>query len=267
MSCHTQLGYSTFSNKATECQTILLTEKKGGEFDLGKNRNQLGRLRDDSCEVSNIHKESKGPGQYKLSASQQLNKNTYMEHPTINLGRLENRGIDPSCVDIESELYNLPRKDSKCPTKKYLPSTGNKQDCLTYKSPQKQIVPESTRMNKSCDITSGKSVLGYQFNNLCENPQELQRIHSNHIIGRNSRLCYKDNYKKQFDFKSQGIAKQQNLIDSNSCCKTNVLNTAQEYKTNSQPLITKQGAKHEEYVKNLRKLRNELSCQSKHTLN
>lgn len=253
--------YSEFRNDPTSCERRNLKFQKS-EFNLGTNRNQLGRLRDDSCELDNIYKESIGPGNYKMSGSQQVNNNTYMEHSTINLSNLENRGINPCCVDVESELHNLPRAASKCP--KHKQPNNNIKDCQKYNIPRKQIIPESTRMNKSCDTTSGRSVLGYYFNNLCEQPQELKRIHSNDIIGRNSRLCYKDDYKNKFDFKSRGVPTEQNLVTSNACCRNGKKSSSSPIGAiNSKSNI---GSKHEEYAKNLKNFKSKLDCSIKHTL-
>lgn len=264
MHCCNNLGYSSYSNSKTECWKPKNEANSSPQFELGSNRTAFGRLRDDSCELKNINKEAKSPGLYRVSRVQQVNNNSYMEHPTLNLGRLENRGINPCCIDDESELFNLTRKDSKCPTKKYQPGKGEESNCNKYKL-NPQIIPESTRIQKSCDVTSGKSILNYQFNKLCENPQDLDKIHSNHFIGRNSRLCYKDDYKKKFDFKpsSNSYAKP---VESktNACCAPKNKQIYASPGNNSKVLNS---TKHETYVNGLREFKHKLNCRGRISLN
>lgn len=257
------LGYSEYKNKDTKCWQPDVSQDQIGNavsnphciekvsdqamsFELGENRNQLGRLKDDSCELNYINKESKNPGLYRISGVQQANSNVYMEHPTLNFGQLENRGINPCCIDDESELFNLPRKDSKCPTKKYNPKSGStKNGCIKFKE-NPQIIPESTRLQKSCDISSGHSILDYQFNELCDNPQGLDKIHSNNFIGKNSRLSYKDNYKQNFVFKTRHlVAPSGSNTMKTSCCS----------KKNEYSKIGESGAlssSHDDYIKKLK---------------
>jgi hypothetical protein len=57
------------------------------------------------------------------------------------------------------------------------------------------LVPEYTRLNKSCNVFSGITI--NRFHPLCEDLQQLNKIHSNSYIGTNTRLQIKDSYKSK----------------------------------------------------------------------
>ena len=84
-------------------------------------------LNDDTCEKEFSVKQSVGPGNYKLQQPLICN-NTYQENPSI---RMQKNGVSmhqtskwrfyDGPVDVESELLNITRDASKCPSKKYIP--------------------------------------------------------------------------------------------------------------------------------------------------
>jgi len=99
-------------------------------------------------------------------------------------------------VNIESDLYNLNRPNSKNPLAHY---PFIKQD---YQNPPKY--PTCKSQQEDFDINypkldgsqwnRGKQIQVQRFESLCLNPQKLSRIRSNNIIGTNTRLYYRDTH-------------------------------------------------------------------------
>ena len=89
------------------------------------------RLKYDVCEQKKYVQESIGPGNYKIGqplncgACFQSNPSIIMQKSGVSL----QKGVDwrfyDGPVDVESDLRNLNRYASKCPTKKYVPKCGN----------------------------------------------------------------------------------------------------------------------------------------------
>lgn len=97
-------------------------------------------------------------------------------------------------VDIESDLRGQNFLNSKCTEHKYNPNlqkpyTETLKDCETN-----ELVPEYTRLNRSCNVLSGISI--NRFSPLCDDIQSLDKIHNNSYIGKNTRLQVKDAFKK-----------------------------------------------------------------------
>jgi len=122
--------------------------------------------------------------------------------------------IPSSKVDTESELRNQNRPLTRCPEGKFDPSKlANCEDCsqcngglpcnchhckqTKYENELKDcsvgLIPEYTRINKSCNIFAGITIS--RFDPLCEDLQDTNKIQSNSYIGANSRLQVKDAFK------------------------------------------------------------------------
>ena len=169
----------------------------------------FSRLSYDDCEYAKTLQESTGPFKYisnpvMFEASDQCN----MVYPGFNSANTFNQGIRPESVDIESEIQDRTRAASKCPTKRYNPRVNCKTcescnqglpcSCLhcTSKNPhnlsdcQNEIVPIQTRSFNACSDLNG--IFVNRFQPLCEDPQGLDKIHSNDFIGMDTRNVTKD---------------------------------------------------------------------------
>jgi hypothetical protein len=104
------------------------------------------------------------------------------------------KSIPKTIVDIESDLRGQTRQSGKCTIHKFDPAQQK-----PYKAPIKdcvdeRLIPEYTRTNKACNIFSGITI--NRFHPLCDEMQDLNKIHDNSIIGVNTRLQVKDAFKK-----------------------------------------------------------------------
>jgi len=109
-------------------------------------------------------------------------RNTPYMHKPFN-------GIPHTSVDTESDLRGQTRRLSRCPKNKFIPEETKTQielkDCTDT-----DLLPEYTRLNKSCNMFSGITI--NRFNPLCEDVQELSKIQENSYIGMNTRLVMRD---------------------------------------------------------------------------
>lgn len=151
----------------------------------------------DQCALDKKNKESTAPFQWATDESVveskkacYLSASPFMHNPF--------NSIPSPFVDIESELKGQTRFLSKCPENKFnpnnyqIPQFSQLPDCI-----DKELVPEYTRLNRSCNILSEISI--NRFNPLCENLQQTNRIHSNEYTGTNTRLQIKDAFKIEQD--------------------------------------------------------------------
>lgn len=104
------------------------------------------------------------------------------------------RSIPMDSVDIESDLRGQNFKLTKCPQNKFNPDkqapvkNKNLIDC------NGKLVAEHTRVGRACNVLSGISI--NRFHPICEDYQEINKIHQNTYIGTNTRLAIKDAYRK-----------------------------------------------------------------------
>ena len=121
-------------------------------------------------------------------------------------------------VNIESDLYNLPRKNSHDPLTKYpftqknytrVPTLGN---CNRTDLSRKYPLLEAPAFKRE------QSIHVPRFEATCLNPQQLNRIRSNGVIGLQSRLWHRDNYVPKIPVPKEGHAQPNypNTIDRKS---------------------------------------------------
>ena len=143
--------------------------------------------------------ENTSSGRYALSpyATYRQGDTCFQETPEIRPqeGKVY-RNFDPNSdlVNIESDLHNLPRKNSKDPLTKYpftqqkynrIPTLGQ---CTQTDLSRKYPLLEAPAFKRE------QSIHVPRFESLCLNPQQLNRIRSNGVIGLQSRLWHRDNY-------------------------------------------------------------------------
>lgn len=143
--------------------------------------------------------ESTEVGRYKLApySSYRQGDTCFQETPEIRpRERAVYRNFDPNSdlVNVESDLYNLPRKNSHDPLTKY-PFTQKKYNrvptlgqCNSTDLSRRYPLLEAPAFKRE------QSIHVPRFESLCLNPQQLNRIRSNGVIGLQSRLWHRDNY-------------------------------------------------------------------------
>lgn len=151
------------------------------------------RTTSDTCALEAKNKESVGPYAWVTDANIKENKEScflgtapYSHNPF--------RSIPENFVDFESELKGLTRDNSKCSTHKFNPNLASTINFKWNECSDNKLVPEYTKLNKSCNVLSGITI--NRFNPLCDDPQELTKIHDNNYIGSNTRLIIKDAFKQ-----------------------------------------------------------------------
>lgn len=151
----------------------------------------------DDCSLKKKNQESVAPFEWATDSSVIESKQScyfaaspFMHNPF--------NSVPSNIVDIESDLKGQTRQLSKCPETRFNPNTAKAlQWAQLPECVSKDLVPEYTRLNRSCNVLSEVSI--NRFNPLCSNPQESNKIHSNEFIGTNTRLQIKDAFKTEQD--------------------------------------------------------------------
>jgi hypothetical protein len=146
----------------------------------------------DDCSLEKKNQESIGPFNWVTDKSVVESKQSCFEG-TSPFAHNPFKSIPMSSVDIESDLRGQKVKLSKCPIHKYNPNNQKPYENVLNNCTSNALVPEYTRLNKACNIFSGITI--NRFNPLFENPNDINKIHSNSYIGENSRLLVKDAFK------------------------------------------------------------------------
>lgn len=148
------------------------------------------RLHFDACTYKHNLKQSVGTADYMLGTPQMDCRICFSTDPAIRMKTGISTCDSVPIVDIDSELKNLTRKASDCPSEKYIPTgksfckVKNMKDCTT-------LPTEDTRIsNPTCTMRC----TGFnRWEWLCQNPQEKALIPFDFNI--NNRLVVKDNHR------------------------------------------------------------------------
>ena len=122
----------------------------------------------------------------------------FQEIPEMHPNNKQYKISNPNdMVNIESDLYNLIRPNSKDPTKKY---PFVRKDYDNPPGPLQVCGPDNDfRINypklEGSQFNREKSIHVPRFESLCLNPQQSNRIRSNNVIGLNTRLYNRDTHK------------------------------------------------------------------------
>jgi hypothetical protein len=184
----------------------------------------FNRTKYDRCNISKYNQESTGPGNYMTGTP--ITKDTcYNDNPRVinqKMGVSVNGQVDwrfySGPVDVESELFNINKRQSRCPSDKYIPNC--KLDSCTDGTPCGQGViescnnavkhpwnrPEDSNLvdQKKCTFPSDDTRLNNPASNLrgtgwnrfvplCKNPQENITFPGEYLIP--TRLVVKDNHR------------------------------------------------------------------------
>ena len=160
----------------------------------------FNRLNYDTCSYQHSLAESVGPGEYMLTEPPNVTSPCFAESPQI---RLQRQGVsvtrDMPLIDVDSELMNLTRSASNCPSKKYIPNGEQCDESRKLEEAKKNLVHgdncyftvEDTRLsNPACNLR-GTGWNRWEW--LCLNPQERVLMPFDHNI--NNRLVAKDNHR------------------------------------------------------------------------
>lgn len=149
----------------------------------------------DKCALEKKDQESTSPFKW-VTDSQIAESKTACHQGTSPFMQNPFRSIPINKVDIESDLRGQNYMSSRCPSHKFNPELQKKYT-ETLKSCEKitEFAPEYTRLNKSCNIFSGISI--NRFSPLCDDAQDVNKIHTNSYIGVNTRLQVKDAFKEK----------------------------------------------------------------------
>lgn len=181
----------------------------------------FNRLNYDNCSYEQTLLESEGPGAYKLMTPANVNKPCLAADPYIRaqyMGSKHHPGS--SLIDVDSELMNITRPASDCPSRKYIPRNGQTGMCSAPNSNNMtttDTIPplnhegftsgtttsqhmnftncftptESTRLSNPPCTLRGTGWNRWEW--LCKNPQDRVEVPFDHMI--DSVLMAKDNHR------------------------------------------------------------------------
>ena len=169
----------------------------------------------DDCSLDKRNTESSGPGNY-ATDKQVIESKESCFQAASPFQHNPYHSVPMNSVDIESELRGQTRNLSNCPSQKYNPNQPYPVDYVVNECADDRLVPEYTRINKPCNVFAGITI--NRFHPLCEDLQDLNKIHSNTYVGANTRLHVKDAFKAKnasntrphYDF----------VIDNKTPCQT-----------------------------------------------
>ncbi len=151
------------------------------------------RSKYDECALDKSNKESTSPFDWVTDKSILESKEVcfqaaspFMHNPF--------RSIPVESIDVESDLRGQNVNFTKCPEKKFNPNKANPVKTKILLDCDNKLVPEYTRVGRACNVLSGINI--NRFHPLCEDHQEINKIHDNAYIGTNTRLVIKDAYRK-----------------------------------------------------------------------
>jgi hypothetical protein len=158
---------------------------------------------------------------YKYDLQQSVAVNKYLMDPIKTKrcddcrppqpGYITSRGVSEQIplVAVDSEMKNITRKYSRCPTNKYVPQCpfcgmsiedSVMKACRSCQGKMRdldacQVITEDTRLvNPPCTLR-GTGWSQHVFQDLCLNPQDLERIIHPGEVGINYRMVAKDNHR------------------------------------------------------------------------
>jgi hypothetical protein len=185
----------------------------------------LNKLNYDNCSYNQSLLESEGPCSYQLMKPSNVNQMCMSDDPYIRAQYMGSRHVPgTSLIDIDSELMNITRPVSDCPSQKYIPHVNSSNFCNAPNShnmiPTDTITPINRNNNNYAEQKEGFNATHMNFSNcfkptestrlsnppctlrgtgwnrwewLCKNPQDKVAIPFDHMI--DSVLVAKDNHR------------------------------------------------------------------------
>ena len=159
----------------------------------------FNRLNYDTCTYKQNLYQSVGPGEYRLTEPPNVDEICYAESPQI---RMQRQGVsvrkDMPLIDVDSELLNITRQATNCPSRKYIPDGSqcgltNPDDAnrnLEHGNDCYFTVEDTRLSNPPCTLR-GTGWNRWEW--LCLDPQDRVLMPFDHNI--NNRLIVKDNHR------------------------------------------------------------------------
>lgn len=148
----------------------------------------------DDCALDKKNQESTSPFKWITDSSVvESNQSCFLKASPFQQNPF--KSIPVGSVDIESDLRGQTFRASKCATHKYNPNKATPVETKINDCKDEGLIPSYTRLNKSCNVLSGVSI--NRFHPLCEDVQDLFKIHKNDYIGINTRLQIKDTFQNK----------------------------------------------------------------------
>jgi hypothetical protein len=152
------------------------------------------RTKFDDGEYQHYIKESTGALMYQLDPNRYYNCQECRPEQPGYIGSGVSISKKNTLVDVESDLKNITRRQTRDPKGKYLPC--KKLDQKSLKNlPSCNILTDETRMtNPACNLR-GTGTSQHVFYELCQNPQDLAAIEHPGRILINDKQMAKDNHR------------------------------------------------------------------------
>lgn len=153
------------------------------------------RLNSDTCTYEHNLKQSTGPSEYLLMTPHDRCNECFQTDPSIRMSHQVrapsgvSRCADHHIIDVDSELKNIVRPATNCPTGKYL---GEKFCNLKhFRDCDRRAPTEGTRLSNPPCTLRGTGWNRWEW--LCRNPQDKALVPFDYNI--NYRLIAKDNHR------------------------------------------------------------------------
>lgn len=150
----------------------------------------FNRLNYDDSTYKHILRESIGPGDYLLNTPRVDCEGCFFPSPDVRMNGYGAGVCDKEVIDVDSELMNITRPATKCPSGKYVPKAN---EFCTMRMPQDcdGLTREDTKLSNPPCTLRGTGWNRWEW--LCQNPQDKALIPFDWNI--NNRLIVKDNHR------------------------------------------------------------------------
>jgi len=152
------------------------------------------RSKFDEGEYQHYIKESTGPLLYQLDPNKYYNCKECRPQQPGYIGTGVSISRKNTLVDVESELKNITRRQTRDPKGKYLPCKKQETNDLHHLNSCKVVTDETRLSNPACNLR-GTGTSQHVFYELCQNPQDLAAIEHPGRILINDKLIAKDNHR------------------------------------------------------------------------
>jgi hypothetical protein len=190
----------------------------------------FNRLYYDNCSYNQTLLESEGPGAYQLMTPATVSQMCLADDPHIRAQYMGSRHVPGTkLIDVDSELMNITRSATACPSGKYIPHSGSSTFCSapnSHSMASTDTIPSSGRSGYTSLSEQERTTEGFKSGNhmsfsncftptestrlsnppctlrgtginrwewLCKNPQDRVEVPFDHMI--DSVLMAKDNHR------------------------------------------------------------------------
>lgn len=152
----------------------------------------FNRLNYDTCQYKQVIAESTGSMRYVLGTPKNTCDPCFVDNPLI---RMQKTGPTATgLIDIDSELLNITRPNSRCPARKYVPLCSSQQQQQNPGTPPPKHcafpTDETRTSNPPCNL---RGTGWNRWETLCKNPQDKVLVPFDFLI--QNRLIVKDNHR------------------------------------------------------------------------